>query len=50
MAEKIYCVKCRKKTGNHSLKEVKTKNNRRMLKGTCEVCGTGVNKFLPAKS
>jgi|SaaInlV_125m_DNA_1040241.scaffolds.fasta_scaffold317847_1 hypothetical protein len=50
MTEKIYCVKCRKKTGNHSLKEVKTKNNRRMLKGICEVCGTGVNKFLPAKS
>jgi hypothetical protein len=49
MSDKIYCLKCGKKTGNKNSKEVKTKNNRRMLKATCEVCGTGVNKFLPSK-
>jgi hypothetical protein len=36
----IYCVKCRRKTGNISPHLTETKNNRKMVKCECADCGT----------
>jgi hypothetical protein len=41
----IYCVKCKRKTSTLNLIESVTKNNRSILKGTCEICGTKKNQF-----
>jgi hypothetical protein len=51
MAEKmkVYCVKCKGEKEISEYKIVETKNKRRMAKGKCPTCGTGVNKFLAAK-
>jgi endogenous inhibitor of DNA gyrase (YacG/DUF329 family) len=48
MAEKmeVYCVKCKAKKSITEYKVVTTKNKRKMAKGKCPTCGTGVNKFL----
>ena len=40
-----YCVRCRKKRKMLSEKLFK-KNNRKMIKGLCAVCGTKINKFV----
>ncbi|HXX05845.1 MAG TPA: DUF5679 domain-containing protein [Candidatus Bathyarchaeia archaeon] len=37
-----YCVKCRKKVEIANAKEVKLKNGRPAVKGTCPKCGTNV--------
>ncbi|HET7337407.1 MAG: DUF5679 domain-containing protein [Nitrosopumilaceae archaeon] len=37
-----YCVKCRKKVDISNPKEVKLKNGRPAVKGTCPKCGTNV--------
>ena len=37
-----YCVKCRAKTDIKDPKEVKLKNGRPAVKGTCPTCGTNV--------
>jgi len=49
MAERmtVYCVKCKAQKEITEYEIVATKNNRRMAKGKCPDCGTGVNKFLP---
>jgi hypothetical protein len=44
-----YCVKCRKKVKVQNGKEETTAKGRRVAKGTCPVCGTKVNRFLPSK-
>ncbi len=44
-----YCVKCRTKRTMKDAKMTKTSNGRNMAKGTCPVCGTTMNKFLPSK-
>lgn len=44
---KAYCLKCRKKIALENARMAKTKNGRPMLKGTCPVCSTKCNKFLP---
>ncbi len=49
MDVEAYCVKCKTKRIMKNPKEVTTKNGRRMMKGTCPVCGTTLNKFLPSK-
>ena len=51
MAEKmtVYCVKCKASKDITEYKIVETKNGRRMAKGNCPDCKTGVNKFLAAK-
>lgn len=43
----IYCLKCKKKTPTLNLLESSTKNNRPILKGLCEICGSKKNKFIP---
>ena len=35
----IYCVKCKSKTSTLNLIESVTKNNKPILRGTCEICG-----------
>ena len=42
----MYCLKCRKFTDTINEHETTTKNNRRMLKGKCKICGTTKNKFI----
>ncbi|HXK50086.1 MAG: DUF5679 domain-containing protein [Candidatus Delongbacteria bacterium] len=52
MAEKKemgYCVKCREKREFKAPKQVKMKNGRPALKGTCMKCGTGMYKILASK-
>jgi hypothetical protein len=44
-----YCVKCKTKRTVKNGQEVTTDKGRRMAKGTCPVCGTKVNLFLPKK-
>lgn len=41
-----YCVKCRAKREMEGAKEATTKNGRKMLTGTCPVCGTKMNMFI----
>ena len=42
----IYCVKCKKETPTLNLIESITKNNKSILKGTCEICGSKKNRFI----
>ena len=44
-----YCMKCKKQVEVKDPQETVTKNGRPLVKGTCSVCGTKVNKFLPTK-
>ena len=41
----IYCIKCKKKTLTLDLTESVNKNNRPILKGICEICGSKKNQF-----
>jgi hypothetical protein len=41
-----YCMKCKEKRDFEGRVET-TDSGRRMAKGSCPVCGTTVNKFLP---
>ena len=43
-----YCVKCRTKRPIKSGTVKETANGRQMAQGTCPVCGTKVQRFLPA--
>ena len=38
-----YCVKCRTMSDMQNPRDETTKNNRPIIKGKCEVCGTGLN-------
>ena len=44
-----FCVKCKEKRPIANPEEGTTKNNRRVLKGICSVCGTKLMRFLPAE-
>ena len=44
-----YCLKCKKKSEMHNVKEVTMKNGRKAAKGTCS-CGTNMFKILPGSS
>jgi hypothetical protein len=43
--QEAYCVKCKTKRVIKDPHEAVT-NGRRMLKGTCPVCGTNMNRIL----
>ena len=43
---KIYCVKCRKVTGNIDPKLVRTKDNRLIMQSKCSVCGIKKSRFV----
>ena len=45
-----YCVKCRKKVQMADAKEVKLKNGKPAMKGSCPTCGTGVFRIGKPKS
>ena len=42
----MYCVKCKKKTNTLNIIQVLSKNNRQMIKGTCDVCGRNKSSFI----
>lgn len=42
----MYCIRCKKHTGTSSVKISLTRNNRRIKKGTCTLCGTTKCQFL----
>ena len=42
----MYCVKCKKTTNTNNELVTTTKNNRRMKRGTCAVCGTTKTQFV----
>jgi hypothetical protein len=46
MSGTAYCIKCKEKRDFDNGTEKVTKNGRRMLQGTCKVCGTKVSVFL----
>ena len=50
MESSIYCLKCKQKTGTKDIEQVKTKNNRNMLKGICLVCGSKKSCFARTSS
>ncbi len=46
LEEKVYCVKCKKKTSNEDAKKTVAKNGRNMVRATCTKCGTKKVKFV----
>ena len=46
LTDKLYCLKCKTRTGNGVSKVEKTKNNKNCLKTKCEKCGTVKCKFV----
>lgn len=44
-----YCVSCREKQPMLDAHEENLENGRRVLRGTCEVCGSKMVRFLPSK-
>ena len=42
----MYCVKCKKTTNSLNEQLTTTKNNRRMKRGTCAICGTTKTQFV----
>lgn len=49
MAEKGYCVKCKKPQEMKDAQTVTLKNNRTAVKGKCPSCGTSMFKILGKK-
>ena len=45
-----YCVKCKRKTPSLNIRAATTKNNRSVVKGECEICGTTKNCFTKSKA
>lgn len=41
-----YCVKCKEKRDMKDPKETILENGRKMMKGTCSVCGTKMGLFI----
>ena len=42
----MYCVKCKQKTHSVNITEITSKNNRKMAKGICSVCGSKKSLFI----
>ena len=45
----MYCVKCKRKTESNNIIKGLSKNNRRMLKSTCSVCGSNKSSFIKSE-
>ena len=45
----MYCLKCKKDTKDLNVKAFMTKNNRYMLKSTCDICKGKKSKFVSKK-
>ncbi|MBE3561877.1 MAG: hypothetical protein IMW89_22045 [Ktedonobacteraceae bacterium] len=50
MAEIAYCVKCKEKREMKGAHEITMKNGKRAMQGQCVVCGTTLNRILPASA
>jgi len=48
MADIAYCVKCKEKREMKNPHQITMKNGRPALQGQCVVCGTTLNRILPA--
>lgn len=48
-ADEAMCMKDKKPVKIQNPKVVTTKNGRKMMKGTCPICGGKVNKFVAGK-
>ena len=46
----MYCLKCKKDTKDLNVKDFMTKNNRYMLKSTCNICKGKKSKFISKKN
>ena len=46
----MYCLKCKKDTKDLNVKAFMTKNNRYMLKSTCNICKGKKSKFVSKKA
>lgn len=44
-----YCVKCKEKREMKDAEEVKMKNGRPAMKGSCSTCSTGMYKIMSPK-
>ena len=42
----MYCVKCKRKTDTLNLQHAVSKNNNKMLRGICSVCGSRKSQFV----
>ena len=42
----MYCLKCKKDTKDLNVKAFMTKNNRCMLKSTCNICKSKKSKLI----
>ncbi len=42
----MYCVTCKKQTKTKNISKKKTKNNRLILVGKCEICGKNKSSFI----
>jgi len=42
----MYCVKCKQKTESTNITAVISKNNRKMLKSICSICGSKKSQFV----
>ena len=42
----MYCVKCKTKTEIQNLQHAVSKNNRKMMRGICSVCGLRKTQFI----
>lgn len=49
MADQAYCVKCKEKRDMNDPHEIKMKNGKPALQGTCSVCGTKLTRILPSQ-
>ena len=45
----MYCLKCKKDTKDLNVKAFMSKNNRYMLKSTCNICKGNKSKFISKK-
>ena len=45
----MYCLKCKKDTKDLNVKVFMSKNNRYMLKSTCNVCKANKSQFISKK-
>ncbi len=48
MSEVAYCVKCKQKREMNNAHQVTMKNGKPAMQGECSVCGTKLNRILPA--
>lgn len=46
ISERVYCVKCKKKTDNIDIKTIQTENNKYRLSAKCKICNSNKSQFI----